>query len=147
MDKIIIKGKADLYGSINISGSKNAALPILVSSLLSKQNLNLSNIPNLQDINSMIILLESFGVSILKDKTRITINSKNLINNIADYDLVRKMRASILVLGPLLTRFKEVKISLPGGCAIGNRPIDIHLEGLSKLGVSFEIDSGFVKGT
>ena len=147
MDKIRIKGKADLCGFINIPGSKNAALPIMVASLLSKEKLNLSNIPNLQDINSMIFLLKNLGVSIIKNKTSITLNSKNLINNIADYDLVRKMRASILVLGPLLTRFKEVKISLPGGCAIGNRPIDIHLEGLSKLGVNFEIDSGFVKGT
>jgi len=146
MDKIRIKGNGDLYGSINISGSKNAALPILVSSLLSRENLNLKNLPNLNDIHSMIKLLRSFGVSIQQDKKNAIINASNLSNNIADYDLVRKMRASILVLGPLLCRFKEVKISLPGGCAIGSRPINIHLDALSELGVNFEIEQGFVIG-
>jgi UDP-N-acetylglucosamine 1-carboxyvinyltransferase len=94
----------------------------------------------------MISLLKSFGVSVNQNDNILTFNSQNLKNNIADYDLVRKMRASILVLGPLLSRFKEAKISLPGGCAIGTRPIDIHLEGLSKLGVDFKIDNGFVRG-
>lgn len=147
MDKIRIKGNANLFGSINISGSKNAALPILVSSLLSKENLNLQNMPKLNDINSMIILLKSFGVKINQYNEILTLNAQNLENNIANYDLVRKMRASILVLGPLLCRFREAKISLPGGCAIGTRPIDIHLDGLKKLGVDFEINNGFVIGT
>ena len=146
MDKIRIKGNANLYGSINIPGSKNAALPILVSSLLSKKNLNIKNIPDLHDIKSMIKLLESFGVSVKKNSNCLILNASKLQNNIADYDLVRKMRASILVLGPLLVRFKEANISLPGGCAIGTRPIDIHLDGLSKLGVEFEIQNGFIKG-
>jgi len=146
MDKIKIKGSANLFGSINIPGSKNAALPIMVSSLLSKENLNLYNLPKLQDTNSMISLLKSFGVSVTQKNNTLTLNSQNLKNNIADYDLVRKMRASILVLGPLLSRFREAKISLPGGCAIGTRPIDIHLDGLSKLGVDFEINNGFVMG-
>ena len=146
MDRIKIKGNSELHGSINISGSKNASLPILVSSLLSKNNLNLSNIPDLEDINSMISLLENFGVKYYKDKKNLTLNAKNIKNNIADYDLVRKMRASILVLGPLLARFNKAKISLPGGCAIGTRPIDIHLDSLSKLGVKFEIENGFVSG-
>ena len=95
MDKIKIKGNSELHGSIDISGSKNASLPILVSSLLSKNNLNLNNLPNLEDINSMISLLESFGVKCNKNKKILTLNAKNIKNNIADYDLVRKMRASI----------------------------------------------------
>ena len=146
MDKIIIKGGSDLFGSIDIPGSKNAALPILVSSLLSNKSLKINNIPDLQDINSMIKLLKSFGVKITRNDKKIILNAKNIKNNIADYDLVRKMRASILVLGPLLARFKKVKISLPGGCAIGNRPINIHLDSLKKLGASFQVENGFVKG-
>jgi UDP-N-acetylglucosamine 1-carboxyvinyltransferase len=146
MDKIKIKGDANLFGSINIPGSKNAALPVMVSSLLSKENLNLHNLPKLQDMNSMISLLRNFGVSVNQNNNTLTLNSQNLKNSTASYDLVRKMRASILVLGPLLSRFRKANISLPGGCAIGTRPIDIHLDGLSKLGVDFEIDNGFVKG-
>jgi len=146
MDKIRIQGKADLRGSINIPGSKNAALPILVASLLNRENLYIKNIPDLQDIKSMINLLESFGVNILKNKNDLILNASKIKNNIADYDLVRKMRASILVLGPLLARFKEATISLPGGCAIGTRPIDIHLDSLSKLGVKFQIENGYVRG-
>ena len=146
MDKLIIQGESDLFGSIDIPGSKNASLPILVASLLSKKNLNLTNIPKLQDVKSMILLLRSFGVKINENNSKLTLNAKNLKNNIADYDLVRKMRASILVLGPLLARFKKAKISLPGGCSIGTRPIDIHLNSLNKLGINFEIENGFISG-
>ena len=146
MDKLIIQGESDLFGSIDIPGSKNASLPILVASLLSKKNLNLTNIPNLQDVKSMILLLRSFGVKISGNNSQFTLNAENLKNNIADYDLVRKMRASILVLGPLLARFKKAKISLPGGCSIGTRPIDIHLNSLNKLGINFEIENGFISG-
>ena len=146
MDKLIIQGESDLFGSIDIPGSKNASLPILVASLLSKKNLNLSNIPNLQDVKSMMLLLRSFGVKISENNSKLTLNAENLKNNIADYDLVRKMRASILVLGPLLARFKKAKISLPGGCSIGTRPIDIHLNSLNKLGINFEIENGFISG-
>ena len=146
MDKLIIQGESDLFGSIDIPGSKNASLPILVASLLSEKNLNLTNIPKLQDVKSMIQLLRSFGVKIDENNSKLTLNAKNLKNNIADYDLVRKMRASILVLGPLLTRFKKAKISLPGGCSIGTRPIDIHLNSLNKLGINFEIENGFISG-
>ena len=123
MDKLIIQGESDLFGSIDIPGSKNASLPILVASLLSEKNLNLTNIPKLQDVKSMILLLRSFGVKINENDSEVTLNAENLKNNIADYDLVRKMRASILVLGPLLARFKKAKISLPGGCSIGTRPV------------------------
>ena len=146
MDKLIIQGESDLFGSIDIPGSKNATLPILVASLLSEKNLNLTNIPKLQDVKSMIQLLRSFGVKINENNSKLTLNAKNLKNNIADYDLVRKMRASILVLGPLLARFKKAKISLPGGCSIGTRPIDIHLNSLNKLGINFEIENGFISG-
>ena len=145
MDKIRIKGKADLYGAISVSGSKNAALPILVSSLLSNNDLVLKNIPKLEDIKSMIKLLRGYGVSCIEKENILTLKANNINNNIADYDLVRKMRASILILGPLLARFKQASISLPGGCAIGTRPVDIHLDTLSRLGVRFQIENGFVK--
>jgi len=146
MDKLIIEGKGHLTGSINIPGSKNAALPIMVGSLLSDNGLYLNNLPSLQDIYSMKLLLNSFGIKIEKINSQTFFDTSNIKNHFADYDLVRKMRASILVLGPLIARFKKAKISLPGGCAIGTRPIDIHLNGLSKLGVKFSIENGFIFG-
>ena len=146
MDRLIIKGKANLKGSIKIKGSKNSALPIMVSSLLSENTLKLKNLPKLDDIKNMSKLLRSYGAIIKSNKENLEINSKKIINKEADYDIVRKMRASILILGPLLARFGEAKISLPGGCAIGTRPIDIHLEGLKKLGANFEVDNGYVLG-
>ena len=144
MDKIRIIGNSSLSGSINIPGSKNSSLPILISSLLIDDELKLENIPDLEDINSMLKLLENFGVSVYKNKKTVILNSEKIKNNIADYDIVRKMRASILVLGPLLAKFGKAKISLPGGCAIGTRPIDIHIESLGKLGVDFNVENGFV---
>jgi len=144
MDRILISGKADLFGSISVKGSKNAALPILVSSLLSTKDLELRNLPELDDIRNMKKLLISYGVSIKGDFNQMTLNANYISNQVADYDIVRKMRASILILGPLLSRFKKAKISLPGGCAIGTRPIDIHLESLSKLGATFHIENGFI---
>ena len=144
MDKLQITGKAILTGSISVSGSKNAALPIMIASLLSENGLYLKNLPALQDILTMEKLLENFGIKIKKINSQTFFDSANINNSLADYDLVRKMRASILVLGPLIARFKKAKISLPGGCAIGTRPIDIHLDGLGKLGVNFSIENGFV---
>ena len=144
MDKLQITGKAILTGSISVSGSKNAALPIMIASLLSENGLYLKNLPALQDILTMEQLLENFGIKIKKINSQTFFDSANINNSLADYDLVRKMRASILVLGPLIARFKKAKISLPGGCAIGTRPIDIHLNGLGKLGVNFSIENGFV---
>ena len=146
MDKLIIQGKEILKGTINVHGAKNSSLPILVSSLLSEESLSLFNVPNVDDVNNMITLLKCFGAKIRKNKKQLSINCKNLKNISADYDIVRKMRASILILGPLLSRFGNAKISLPGGCAIGTRPIDIHLKGLEKLGVKFKISNGFVIG-
>ncbi len=147
MDKLIIKGNAKISGSINVHGSKNAALPIIVSSLLSDKILKLSNVPNVVDVLNLIKLLKNYGVKIEYKKDKLKINPKKIKNLSADYDVVRKMRASILILGPLLSRFGEARISLPGGCAIGTRPIDIHLAGLSKLGANFEIQNGFVVGS
>ena len=146
MDKLIIKGSADLNGEISIKGSKNSALPIMVSSLLSKKSLKLTNIPKLEDIKNMSKLLKSFGAKIKSSEDSLDINCSKIINKVADYDIVRKMRASILILGPLLARFGKAKISLPGGCAIGTRPIDIHLDGLKKLGANFTVENGYVVG-
>ncbi len=146
MDKLIISGNKSLKGSINVHGSKNAALPIIVSSLLSDHDLTLSNIPDVEDINNMLKLIKIYGVKLIKNKNSITINSSSLKNISANYDIVRKMRASILILGPLLSRFGYSKIYLPGGCAIGTRPIDIHLKGLKKLGADFKVENGFVIG-
>ena len=146
MDKLIIKGGAELSGSISIKGSKNSALPIMVSAFLSENNLKLQNIPKLDDITNMSKLLRSYGAIIKSKNDNLDINCKNIVNIDADYDIVRKMRASILILGPLLSRFGKAKISLPGGCAIGTRPIDIHLQGLKKLGANFIIENGYVVG-
>ena len=146
MDRLIIKGKADLRGSIQIKGSKNSALPIMVSALLSENTLKLKNLPKLDDIKNMSKLLRSYGAIIKTAKDNLEIKCNNIINRDADYDIVRKMRASILILGPLLARFGKARISLPGGCAIGTRPIDIHLEGLKKLGANFVIENGYVFG-
>ena len=146
MEKIIISGGKTLSGKIKISGSKNSALPILAATLLSKNKIILKNIPNLSDSNSMLKLLESLNSTILQTKEFIKIKSGQLENCFASYNLVRKMRASFLVLGPLLARYSYAKVSLPGGCAIGARPINIHLECLEKLGVNFEIKDGYVIG-
>ena len=147
MDKLIIKGSFKISGSVNVHGSKNAALPIIVSSLLSEKTLKLSNVPNVVDVLNLIKLLKNYGVKIEYNKDKLKINPKKIKNLSADYDVVRKMRASILILGPLLSRFGEARISLPGGCAIGTRPIDIHLEALSKLGVEYKIIDGYVHAT
>ena len=146
MDRLIIKGKADLKGSIKIKGSKNSALPIMVSALLTKSPLKLKNLPKLDDIDNMSKLLRNYGATIKSKKDNLEIKCNNIINRDADYDIVRKMRASILILGPLLARFGKARISLPGGCAIGTRPIDIHLEGLKKLGANFSVENGYVVG-
>ena len=146
MDKLIIRGNADLKGEISIKGSKNSALPIMVSALLSENTLKLQNIPKLVDIKNMSQLLRNYGAIIKSNGSNFEINCKKIVNRNADYDIVRKMRASVLILGPLLARFGKAKISLPGGCAIGTRPIDIHLEGLKKLGANFTVENGYVVG-
>ena len=119
-------------------------MPILASSLLSEEDLELYNVPEFTDIRNMKKILLQYGVLMTENSSQLTINAKNITNQVADYDIVRKLRASILILGPLLSRFNKARISLPGGCAIGTRPIDIHLEGLSKLGAIISIENGFV---
>tara|TARA_B100001989_G_scaffold252356_1_gene234124 strand:+ start:11173 stop:12450 length:1278 start_codon:yes stop_codon:yes gene_type:complete len=147
MESIIINGGKHLKGTINISGSKNASLPILASSILVNK-LQLTNIPYLADINSMLNLLHSLGVNYKftdkSTKNTILLESKAKISSVADYDLVRKMRASFLVLGPLLTRTGFAKVSLPGGCAIGLRPVDLHVHAMKKLGADIEFNDGYV---
>ncbi len=147
MDKIIIEGGHSLKGEVRISGAKNAALPILVSSLLADGWNTYTNIPDLKDIESALQLLSSLGAKIERKKDTVRIDASGLNNPEASYDLVRKMRASILVLGPLLARLKEAKVSLPGGCAIGARPINLHLKGLARLGASVEVEHGYIKAS
>ena len=147
MDKIEITGGKSLNGKIKISGSKNSALPILAASLLTEDKISVSNVPNLSDISSMLELLKSLNVKIIKKKNNIDLISSTPKSLLAHYNLVRKMRASFLILGPLLARYGEAKVSLPGGCAIGNRPVNLHLDGLEKMGVAFKIEEGYVTGT
>ena len=147
MDKIIIQGGRTLKGEVRISGAKNAALPILVSSLLTDGWNTYSNVPDLKDIQSTKLLLSNLGARIETDGDTIRIDAGGLCNHEAPYDLVRKMRASILVLGPLLARLKKARISLPGGCAIGARPINLHLKGLERLGASIELKHGYVEAS
>ena len=146
MDKLEVFGARKLKGQIKISGSKNAALPILASTILSNKKVYLTNLPRVKDIETMIILLESLGskVKYLKNKNSISIHNDRKIKTFVAYNLVKTMRAGILVLGPLLARFGRAKVSTPGGCSIGIRPIDIHLKSLEKLGVKYKIIDGYV---
>ncbi len=145
MDKIIVDGGRRLAGNVVISGAKNAALPILVSSLLTDGKNTYTNVPNLMDIQSTCVLLRNHGARVDTAENRITIDAGNLNNTEAPYDLVRKMRASILVLGPLIARLKKARVSLPGGCAIGARPINLHLKALASLGAKIELKHGYVE--
>jgi len=147
MDKIIIEGGHSLKGEVKISGAKNAALPILVSSLLADGCNTYTNIPDLKDIESTLLLLSSLGAKVEREKDTVRIDASGFNNPEASYDLVRKMRASILVLGPLLARLKEARVSLPGGCAIGARPINLHLKALARLGVLVEVEHGYIKAS
>ena len=146
MQKLIIKGKNHINGSIEISGSKNATLPILAASILC-QRVKLLNVPFVKDIYTMLELLKFIGIKIrinLKKKTIQLKNNNDIINTLAPYKLVKTMRAGVLVLGPLLTKYKKAKVSLPGGCAIGTRPVDLHLFALKKLGAKIKIKDGYI---
>ena len=146
MQKLIIKGKRELFGKISISGSKNATLPILAASILAKQ-VKLKNIPLVKDIFTMVELLNFIGLKaqIIKKKNVIEIeNKEKKINTLAPYKLVKTMRAGVLVLGSLLTKYGKAKVSLPGGCAIGSRPVDLHLFALKKLGAKIKIKNGYI---
>lgn len=146
MDSIIVTGGGPLSGTIPIAGAKNACLTLMPATLLSDQPLTLTNAPRLSDIRTMTTLLQSLGAEVqaLADGTVLALSSHNLTNLTADYDIVRKMRASILVLGPLVARFGEAVVSLPGGCAIGARPVDLHLRALEALGATLDLRDGYV---
>ena len=145
MDKLLISGGERLSGEIRISGAKNSALPILAATLLSDAPVMVSNIPHLHDITTMFELLGCLGVTvIMNEKMKVEIDSTTLKNHTAPYDLVKRMRASILVLGPMLAKYGRARVSFPGGCAIGSRPIDLHLSGLKHMGASIEINGGYV---
>ena len=145
MDKIVVEGGKRLSGTVAISGAKNAALPILVSALLTDGMCTFTNVPDLQDIRSILLLLESLGARVVADGHTIKIDAATLAASEAPYDLVRKMRASILVLCPLVARLGHARVSLPGGCAIGARPINLHLKGLERLGATIDIRHGYVE--
>ena len=146
MDKLVITGGAPLEGEVRISGAKNAALPILASALLSDGIVRLSNVPHLQDVTTTIGLLGRMGVGITVDeRMTIEIDPSTINSYAAPYELVKVMRASILVLGPLLARFGEADVSLPGGCAIGSRPVNLHLDGLRAMGADISVDGGYIK--
>ena len=144
MDKLVITGGARLTGEVAISGAKNAALPILCASLLSAEPLVLSNVPMLNDIGTMLKLLAQMGVQVARDGENVALDASGLNNPLAPYELVKTMRASILVLGPLLARCGEAKVSLPGGCAIGARPVDQHIKGLLAMGAEVGVDHGYI---
>ena len=147
MQKLEVFGANKLKGQVIISGSKNASLPILAATLLSNKKVYLNNLPKVKDIETMINLLKSLGSKINYNKKNLIINNSKQNKKIASYSLVKTMRAGILVLGPLLAKFGKAKVSLPGGCAIGTRPIDIHLKALLKLGVKYKIAQGYVYAT
>lgn len=147
MKYLKIIGNKKLEGEINISGAKNAALPLLASTILAKNRIKIGNLPDVVDINTLLKLLEKLGSSYTKDKNTIHIETSTINNTKATYDIVKTMRASILVLGPLLARFGHCEVSLPGGCAIGQRPVDLHLKALEQMGAKIEIKSGYIQAS
>jgi UDP-N-acetylglucosamine 1-carboxyvinyltransferase len=146
MDRILITGGHPLSGTIAISGAKNAALPLMTCGLLTEDFLHLTNVAKLADLQTMAELLAQHGITVLKDGRTLTLGGR-ITNTEAPYDIVRKMRASILVLGPLLARCCEGRVSLPGGCAIGTRPVDLHLKGFEAMGATIKLDAGYIDAT
>lgn len=145
MEMLIVEGGQPLAGELRISGSKNSSLPIIIATMLSTQNSVLKNIPDLADTRFLLNLLNSLGVATTKERdNQISFDAQGISSGLAHYDVVRKMRASVLVLAPLLSRLGHAKVSLPGGCAIGTRPVDIHLQGLKRLGASLEVKEGYI---
>jgi len=146
VDKLIINGSGQLSGDVRISGAKNAALPILAATLLSETPITVGNIPHLHDITTTMELLAQMGVRLLlDDRMRIEVDASNIDNPVAPYELVKTMRASILVLGPLLARYGTADVSLPGGCAIGSRPVNLHIDGLRAMGAEIEVENGYIR--
>jgi UDP-N-acetylglucosamine 1-carboxyvinyltransferase len=146
VDKLSIKGGVTLSGSVRISGAKNAALPILAGTLLASEKVTVSNVPHLKDVTTMLSLLQMMGVQVtVDDQQGVEIDASNVDRPQAPYELVKTMRASILVLGPLVARFGEADVSLPGGCAIGARPVNLHVAGLQAMGADVVVEDGFIK--
>ncbi len=144
MDKLLIEGGARLSGEVAISGAKNAALPLLCAALLTTEPLTLTNVPQLNDVATMLRLLQSLGVRVSRDNDAVTLQANSLGEPLASYELVKTMRAAILVLGPLVARTGEARVSLPGGCAIGARPVDQHIKGLAAMGAEVAVEHGYV---
>lgn len=145
MQQFLVKGGARLSGDVTISGAKNAALPILFATLLAEQPSTLRNVPQLKDIDTTFKLLRLFGAEVTRDAAAVTVNASHISSQVAPYELVRTMRASILALGPLLARFGYAEVSLPGGCAIGARPVNLHIDGLRKMGADIVVEHGYIK--
>lgn len=144
MHYLSIQGKQKLKGSVSISGAKNSALPLLAATLLSNKSIKITNLPNVADVKTLLKLLENLGATYKYNQNEVDIDATTVSSACANYDIVRKMRASILTLGPLLARFGHCEVSLPGGCAIGQRPIDLHLKALEAMGATIEIQQGYV---
>jgi UDP-N-acetylglucosamine 1-carboxyvinyltransferase len=145
VDKLLIQGGVPLSGEIRVSGAKNAALPLMCAALLTEEELTLSNVPHLRDVSTMVRLLSQMGVEVsLDDKLGLSLRAAGISEPTAPYDLVKTMRASILVLGPLVARCGEARVSLPGGCAIGTRPVDLHIKGLEALGAEISVEQGYI---
>ena len=146
MESFLIKGGVPLHGEVTISGSKNAALPIMAAALLTDEPCVIRGVPDLSDTRFMARILESLGASVELENGTVTVRAKK-IHNCTDYELVRKMRGSVCVMGPLLGRLKKARVSLPGGCVIGARPINLHLKGFETLGAKIEIEGGYVSAS
>ncbi len=144
MDRFLIEGGRPLNGEVRISGAKNAALPLLAATLLASTPVTLRNVPDLKDVSTLIKLIRGMGVTITRDGDTVTVDTSTLNSQFAPYELVKTMRASILVLGPLLARYHDAKVSLPGGCAIGSRPVDLHLKAMTALGAEVTVENGYV---
>ena len=145
MDKLLIKGKNELNGEITASGAKNSALPVLAASLLADSPMKVGNLPHLNDVTTMIELLGSMGIDImLNEDMDVYVDPSSIKNLNARYELVKTMRASILVLGPLLAKFNEAKVALPGGCAIGSRPVNLHIEAMRRMGANISLEGGYI---
>jgi len=147
LDKLVIKGGSPLKGKINISGSKNAVLPIMAATLLAEGSFKINNVPDLKDVKTMAHLLRIIGAQVEFANNGLLINTSNCNYFEAPYELVKTMRASVYVLGPLLTKFGKAKVSLPGGCAIGSRPVDLHIKGLQALGAKIDLEKGYIVAT
>lgn len=147
LDYLKVIGKNKLQGSVKINGAKNAALPLLASTIISNNKITIDNLPNVADINTLLNLLEMLGSNYSKSDDSLTIDSTSIVRTKATYDIVKTMRASILVLGPLLARFGHCEVSLPGGCAIGQRPVDLHLKALEEMGAKIKIKNGYIQAT